>query len=354
MGESVQETRIIWLDFAKAIAILAVMVDHTHVYLYNNLNIAFATYFSVSLFILVMGITTYMSESKHMNVDVWSRIKNRLLKIICPYMVATLLYSLAIDRMFDLKSFLVRLLYCNASDPLYYVSLYVQLVFANIILYQFVRICDGYQYGWLYKALVGIIIIVVSSVTTLHSNILGIYGGGGRLFGGTYLILSYIGMVMSPLLFKKWKTIVYVIVFVVTSILWIFYYRFIGRDVFHIESGFPFGGGINPPGITLMPYSVVILLWCFSIVSICEKKGLFVIKIIDRVKIIGENSLYVFLYHKLILDYFLEPYTNIENIWTKRLFYYLCMIGIPIIGIKLYLEVKKRYIQIRRKSENAF
>lgn len=55
---------------------------------------------------------------------------------------------------------------------------------------------------------------------------------------------------------------------------------------------------------------------------------------------IGKNSLYIFLYHKLILDYFLNIYVHINNVWIKRLIFLLCMIGIPIVGEKLYMLIK--------------
>lgn len=50
------EERTKWIDVAKAIAIMAVMTDHMYYTLYSSQSIVYATYFSVSLFILVMGL----------------------------------------------------------------------------------------------------------------------------------------------------------------------------------------------------------------------------------------------------------------------------------------------------------
>ena len=53
-----------WVDMAKFLAIVGVMIDHTNGVLYTNQSIAFSSYYSVSLFILVMGVTNYWSYKK--------------------------------------------------------------------------------------------------------------------------------------------------------------------------------------------------------------------------------------------------------------------------------------------------
>lgn len=62
--------RIQWIDCAKAVAIVAVAVDHSNRVIYTNPAIAKASYFSVTLFILLSGITTQkMSANKiHMSL----------------------------------------------------------------------------------------------------------------------------------------------------------------------------------------------------------------------------------------------------------------------------------------------
>ena len=50
---------------AKTVAILAVLVNHTNGLLYTNQNIALLSYFSVSLFIILLGITTFFIFSRN-------------------------------------------------------------------------------------------------------------------------------------------------------------------------------------------------------------------------------------------------------------------------------------------------
>lgn len=340
--------KIIWIDCAKAIGIFAVLVDHTYGVLYENIRITCSSFFSVSLFILIMGITTYISEAKHKDDKMRFTISRKMCRIFLPYFVATVIYSLWMDGMFDLRNIVLRVLYFNASGPFYYISLYLQLIAANAILYRVLLICsEGGRLSCCIKLLVGAVIVVISALTTLHSNLLGIYGGGGKLLGGTYLILAYVGMAFAPYLIKKRTSKYLFAVAACTSILWagVLKYCWVCNtidDFLRLDVKFPFGSGLNPPGVTLMCYSGIVLFWCFSIGSLCAAGNHLILKITRFFKMIGENSLYIFLYHRLILDYFLCPYVVIENIWLRRIIYIACMVYIPIVGNKLYRVCERK------------
>lgn len=341
---SSNKEKVIWIDYAKGVAIFAVLIDHSRYVLYQSEVIGRATFYSVSLFILIMGVTTYISESKSENEEIWSRVKRRICKIFLPYFIATFIYSVSMDHMFDLHRFLERLLLFNASGPFYYVFLYIQLIFVNIILYGIIQRCNDKHWGWLYKILVEIGLIVVGLLMTRYSNMLDIRGGGGKLFGGTYLVLAYLGMIGAPYLIKRWAKRSLYILAGGMSALWIgiLCYNLFCEDFYILDRVLLFGDEwINPPGITLICYSLVVILWCFSVGSICEKENLYLRRALLFFKIIGENSLYIFLYHRLILDYFLNPYVFIENIWIKRSVYLMCMICLPILGRKILIKAKR-------------
>ena len=61
--------RIQWIDCAKAVAITAVAVDHCNRVIYTNPAIAKASYFSVTLFIFLSGITAWNSSFKSGQVN---------------------------------------------------------------------------------------------------------------------------------------------------------------------------------------------------------------------------------------------------------------------------------------------
>lgn len=173
--------KFIWIDCAKALAIFAVLIDHTNGVLYHNSGIGVISFYSVSVFILVMGITTYISEMRYKDENVWDRIKKRIGKIFWPYAAATFVYSVAADHMFHFENFINRLLHFNASSPFYYVFLYLQLIFVNAFLYQVIQKCNRVQYSGICKLAVGTVLLAAASFTTNYSNMLDIYGGGGQV-----------------------------------------------------------------------------------------------------------------------------------------------------------------------------
>lgn len=127
-----------------------------------------------------------------------------------------------------------------------------------------------------------------------------------------------------------------------------FFPGFYGWDLYGIinfisKNIFLLGGGINPPGVTLFVFAILMLLFLYSFFCLLSKgDNKYGLKFVKFLGSIGENSLYIFLYHRLILDYFLKVYVHANNIWTKRLIFLLCMIGIPIAGKKLYMLINRR------------
>lgn len=63
--------RIAWIDCAKFAAIVGVLIDHTNGILYRNADIAAASYYSVSLFILLTGISSYIENAQIPAQNAW-------------------------------------------------------------------------------------------------------------------------------------------------------------------------------------------------------------------------------------------------------------------------------------------
>lgn len=55
--------RIKWVDCAKAMAIMGVIIDHNNGLLYTNQAIARASYFAVGVFILLAGMMAFDTTS---------------------------------------------------------------------------------------------------------------------------------------------------------------------------------------------------------------------------------------------------------------------------------------------------
>ncbi len=343
--------RTYWIDVAKFMAIIAVMIDHTNGLLYKNQRVAYFSYYSVSLFILMMGVTSYWSYSKY-NGSIIKKVGKGCWKIIRPYLVATLVYSILCDHQFHFATYLTRVIHFNASGPFYYVLLYLQLLFLAPVLYSVLKYADSFKFGVAVEVIGLIAVLVISSWTTNYSNILDVYGGGGKLFGGTYLILLYIGMMFGKhygnLSVNK---IVLVLIFILSTTLTVLWWIFISVDNCQIDAHIPYGGGFNPPSLSFGLYAI--LMSC----TICLFERVLnlntqLTKVFGKVSVLGKHTLYMFLYHRMFLDivfpqFFARTGMVISNMWVMRIVYFTCMVAGSIVIEKIleriHLLLKKTY-----------
>lgn len=61
--------QVAWVNGAKLVAMLAVLVDHTNGVLYTSQEVALASYFSVALFILLSGMASYMANANGRDIS---------------------------------------------------------------------------------------------------------------------------------------------------------------------------------------------------------------------------------------------------------------------------------------------
>lgn len=81
-----------WIDVLKFIAIAAVFVDHTSGFLYTSPYIAYASYFSVTVFIFLSGVTAFDSNIRRMNEPFVKNVWRKLRNILIPYAMCTSVY----------------------------------------------------------------------------------------------------------------------------------------------------------------------------------------------------------------------------------------------------------------------
>ncbi|SFT33065.1 Fucose 4-O-acetylase [Lachnospiraceae bacterium XBD2001] len=319
MGASTTD-RTQWIDVAKCCAIFAVLIDHTYNYLYHDERVRFVTSFSIGLFILTMGITSYWSYQRYEG-SILRKLWKNCWRILRPYIFATLCMGVLYDKGFFLSENIYRLLHFTAMGPFYYVCLYLQLLLVAPLIFYFLN--QGKRGGVAVEA-VGLLIVVVFSIcTTKRSDILGLYGGGGKLFGGTYLILFYLGMCLgkhqAAFLVKKWMARLLFIALVVATMAWVVFYT---RNQLQMDQVFPFGYGYNPPGVTVMIYVVLIACTLYYLEYAIGDNALLK-RIFGGISKLGHHTLYIFLYHGLFLNY-IFPYIGRyyvvpeSHIWLKR------------------------------------
>lgn len=260
-------------------------------------------------------------------------------KILSAYLLATFIYQIAEFRYFDFGVYIQYLTKFNISGPFYYVLLYVQLMLLKKVLLNVLNKIPC-RFSAVFEILLGGIILYICYLTTNYTNILDVYGGGGRLFGGTYLFIFYLGMIFKKHgVFDKvslQKSLVFSITFIVAYYIW---WRFMCINCFELDASLPFGNGGNPPSISILILAVIVLCLAFGIFTLSERNK-YTAFISDIVAWIGKHTLYIFLYHMFWRIFVLEQYT-FENINLKRIVYLSVMIFGPIFIEYIIIFIKK-------------
>ena len=337
-----------WVDVAKFFAIFAVLIDHTSGRLYNNSSISYVSYCSVSLFILMLGITSYWSYD-HKDEKKSTTVIRRCRKIIPPYILASFIYTVFDDHYFDFETYINHVIRFNASTPFYYVLLYIKMTIVAPFFFYLIKKLESTKFELYCEVLVFVIVGFIAALTTEYSNILSIYGGGGKLLGGTYLILLYVGMWGGKHIKKLTITNMHAIVlFPISMAAMLLWWYFVANDQCQLDTYFPFGVGVNPPGVSLMINATFVSLTVFLLEEILRRsKGKIANKIFHSIAYFGQHTLYIFLYHRLFLDYIIPHLENkglrVDNIWGRRIEYFVIMIGGSILIEYLVSQLKSAF-----------
>lgn len=341
-----------WIDGAKFIAILAVMIDHTTGILYHNEKIRLMSFFSVSLFILLSGITSWEND-KGKGGSPFEEYFLSIKKIMYAYFIATFFYQIIDHKFFDLNQYIYYIIHFNASGPFYFVLLYLQLMLFRRPFKTILKAIKKNAQGVYLEGIILMFIIGISCLTTAYSNVLGVYGGGGKLFGGTYLILFYTGMLFAKhhVLEETSERSGLLCRFLGGGggFLWILWISMSFKAVDSVEMFIATGRAMNPPGLIIMISACLMMLFTYGLFGMLDRINLsWLTGALEVVYWLGRHTLYMFLYHRFFLDYFLIPYVMIDNIWLKRIVYLIVMIG----GSMLIEKAVTRFTLVVKGSFN--
>lgn len=185
-----------WIDAAKGVAIIAVIIDHSYGVLYTNRILSLLSYFSVSVFVFLGGITSYISCEKHANKKVGEIMIKRGKSIIVPYIGATCVYQLVITGMLEMPSLLQHLFRFDITGPFYFVLFYVQLLLVSPILYRLINCWNRNN-----EKIIHIILVFTSVFVAIfcvrRTFIVDVWGGGKYLLGGSYFTIFLLGQVWA-------------------------------------------------------------------------------------------------------------------------------------------------------------
>lgn len=338
LGEG--KRRVEWIDLAKFFAIIAVMIDHTARQLQFTKGVKFFSYYSVGVFILMMGIVSFWSYGRS-SVPGLKKACRSCWSILRPYIVATFVYYMFCHGggiIFD--KIIINLIRFNASGPFYYVLLYVQLALVAPLVYRILSAIGTIRNSALRNVLdllFMILVLGVSWLTTNYTNVLGVFGGGGRLLGGTFFFLFCTGMwfgrrINGNFVFgNAWALIGLLAVGILATGAW---WQFMLENKDKLDVYCHIGRALNPPGICFGLYAILVSITLFLLGNLLDRipAGNVFRRVYGFMTFLGRHTLYIFLYHRLFIDFifgwlFTVTGIAIGNIWLKRLLYFTGMIG---------------------------
>lgn len=170
----------------------------------------------------------------------------------------------------------------------------------------------------------------------MYSNISDIYAG--KLFGGTYIFCLYIGMMVGEYFYehtpKQWKQRILLMLAGSTTIIM---FVLIYTKGFVLDKYALLGSVINPPGITILFYAVTVLSFVRILdVFVSETGWKIPNQIVTVMQYIGKHTLYIFLYHRLFWDYFLNRFCSRLPVGVKIPVYFGVMISGAVIIEKIF------------------
>ena len=332
-----------WINIGKLIAIIAVIMDHMYMTLYTSNTVQMSFYYSVSVFVILSGITSYYSNERHLENRGLKETARKIGNVFIPYMVAVAVYLVLYDHFLDLKVYIKFLFSFNLSGPFYFVTFFVQLIIISPLLFDSIRFAKNTRIKYLLYALFLVFCIFIAILSMNYTYMFNVHGGGKYLFGGTYLILYYIGMLLAGTaltLKTNKKVLLYTSIVSIIAVLSCLF--FIIKDRFSIDEGLPFGTTFNPPNMSLIILSILIVIFVYCFINYLETFDSKIINtIINFLSRLGSYAYYIFLYH-LAIVFVLNTTPLIDShIWMKRIIYMSAMIFIPVIFKIVYDMILK-------------
>lgn len=340
-----------WLDCTKAVAIIAVIVDHTYGVLHGDKILLYASFFSVGLFVLTAGFVVNIDRVKSFSYQA-----KKVGKMFLQYAIATAIVLFCVERFFDLKQYIMHLLNFSITPSYYYMLFFIQLILISPLLAFWFRICECRRGRMLFHVITLLVLCWMASIFVRYTYVLPVWGGGQYIFGGTYIVLYYIGILISNLKIfdiSRWSLKTRIVTSIITLLVFgaLVWARVSDNLVIDKVLSPYWGEGINPPSIQAMLLAMAVFIGCYAFFTLLVEVNCNMIKYLLRIlEIVGQNTLYVFLYHLLVRDILRKLLSNYISIWFIRVLIFISMITLPVI---VAIGVKQIFIRVGDNNENA-
>ncbi len=342
-----ENEKVLWIDFARFLSILAVLIDHTKGILYESEAVQSAFFYSVAAFFFLAGMTSFYSlRRRKAEESVVGWTVRRLWRIIAPYLVAVAICQYVRGGFsWSFYAFILWVLNFRLEGQFYFVLIYLQLVVLSPFLYLVTVYVGKRRAHWFWRALYLAAVGGISVFCVEDTFIMDTYGGGRYLFGGTYLFLFVMGMAAAQLEIElKGKKEALIALCISLASLGASL-TFLLKDGFALDEAF-FGWKlrVNPPGITLTVYSLTVLALAFALCGlVLFIKNRPLERLFRAAAWLGKYTLYVFLYHMIILEGLLPRLPLPADLprGILAVIYMTAMVGIPVAGKVLYDRIRR-------------
>ncbi len=174
---------------------------------------------------------------------------------------------------------------------------------------------------------------------------------GGKLLGGSYLILFVLGMI-----FQKYSVLdqrsrwINISLILLCGAFLLTFAREECRTGYAFAAKLPFGGSINPPNISQMLIALTLLVLCAACYNLAAdiKVPLF-FPVCSVMEYLGKHSLYIFLYHWFFVTsinaFLLNIGLVVSNTWMSNVLNVCLGILMPLLWEHILKYLKKVFLQ---------
>lgn len=319
MKAQTAEERSSWIDILRGIAIIAVVLDHV-MYMFPTLrseSLWHHTYFSVPWFIFLSGVANTHSakrkEPQHF-IPFYLGFLWRRSNILVAYLFASMVsYGVVHKGQIDSAELLTQLRLFSAQPTYYFINLLTQLYLIFPLLYWLLKRAHP-------RAVVAGTVLIAGAAWGLQ--VMGQppwpFSPAGRLFGSIYLVVFWLGMVAGrfgiPTHWFVWFGALEVFVFTEWAL--------------NATQGYFLG---LTPTVPFILWAMSLLIVVYLVLRVLRAAQLRIPHAWQSLKILGRYSVWIYLYHYLILLLLLQSMPQLP--WLAALF------GALLVGLAVPLVV---------------
>lgn len=325
ISEKKINSRIIFFDFIKGIAILAVFIGHLDLIYKNNLGelyflIIKICRFAVPFFIISSGYLLYLKDYTKESIKEF--YTKKIFRLIIPYFIVCIILFIFKKYNFNIEN-IIKIFDGEISAPFYFMPILIQAY----IFYPLInKICNkiGNKKSLIYSFIISLISMIILPTiykfqTFLPYLFFFVFGMTFKKYYDNYEIKD----MLKKIKFKYFSIIIFILYFISSII-----------EKNEEYSNFQFA------------YAIIFFILIFYINGNIENK-----KIYKLFSFFGRNSLYIFLLHFEILEILYKYFNNLNiNNYLKNISFILISFILAFLLPALLSDKIKDFLQQQHHS----